>query len=194
VSIYQKLADDNPAIAEYRRGIIYPLINLGEHLTNTGRASLAIGYFARSRDILEALVKEHPADGDSRDLLATSLSGLGRARRRAGDRRAAVADLRRAIALQEELAALRNDGRYDLARNHARLAGLAAEHGSSLAPAEAQAESDRAMDLLKRLVAEGFRTANMSTEPDFDPLRPRPDFQLLLLDLAFPADSFAHPR
>jgi tetratricopeptide (TPR) repeat protein len=194
VAIYQKLADDNPAIPEYRRGIIYGLINIGEHLTNTGRASLAVDYFSRSRDILEALVKEYPAEGENRDLLATSLSGLGRARGRAGDRRAAVADLRRAIALQEGLAALRNDGRYDLARSHARLAGLAAEHGSSLAPAEAQAQSDRAMDLLKRLVAVGYRSAKMSTEPDFDPLRLRPDFQLLLLDLAFPADPFAHPR
>ena len=194
VSIYQKLADDNPAIPEYRRGIIYPLINIGEQLTNTGRASLAIDYFARSRDILEALVKEHPTERENRDLLASSLSGLGRARGRAGDRRAAVADLRRAIALQEGLAALRNDGRYDLARSHARLASLAADHGSGLAPAEAQAQADRAVDLLRRLVAEGFRTPSMSTEPDFDPLRPRPDFQLLLLDLTFPADPFAHPR
>jgi hypothetical protein len=27
-------------------------------------------------------------------------------------------------------------------------------------------------------------------DADLDPLRPRPDFQLLLMDLAFPADPF----
>jgi hypothetical protein len=31
----------------------------------------------------------------------------------------------------------------------------------------------------------------MGTDPDLDPLRPRPDFQLFMMDLNFPADHFA---
>jgi hypothetical protein len=31
----------------------------------------------------------------------------------------------------------------------------------------------------------------MRTDPDLDPLRSRPDFQLLLMDLAMPAEPFA---
>ena len=34
----------------------------------------------------------------------------------------------------------------------------------------------------------------LRTDPDLDPLRSRPDFQALMLDLAFPAESFARPR
>ena len=54
--------------------------------------------------------------------------------------------------------------------------------------------SDRAMELLKQVVAEGYRAPSMSTDPDFDPLRRRPDFQRLLLDVTFPADPFATSR
>jgi hypothetical protein len=32
----------------------------------------------------------------------------------------------------------------------------------------------------------------MRTDPDLDPLRSHPDFQLLMMDLAFPDDAFAH--
>jgi hypothetical protein len=31
----------------------------------------------------------------------------------------------------------------------------------------------------------------MSTDHDLDPLRPRPDFQMLMMDLAFPYEPFA---
>ena len=69
-----------------------------------------------ARDILEALLKGQPANSDYRSGLAFSLTGLGRARRRAGDRAAAAADLRRAAALREGLATLSLEARYDLAR------------------------------------------------------------------------------
>jgi hypothetical protein len=102
-----------------------------------------------------------------------------------------VADLRRAIALREGLASASPEARYSLALNHALLAGLAAEDGSSLAVAEGHAQADRAMQVLKRVVADGYRDATMRTDPDLDPLRGRLDFQLLMLDLAFPPDPFA---
>jgi hypothetical protein len=49
------------------------------------------------------------------------------------------------------------------------------------------------MDALHRALAgfERFR-AEVRTEHDPDPLRTQPDFQALLLDLAFPADPFVH--
>jgi serine/threonine-protein kinase len=194
LAIYQRLADDNPRIPEYRRGISSSLNNIGDLFTDTGHASEAIDCFVRSRDTLGAVVKENPSVADNRNTLAFSFSGLGRARRRAGNPRAAVEDLRRAIALREGLAAITLEARYDLARNWALLAGLAAEEGTGLAPAEAKSHSDRAMNALRHVVAEGFRAPKTSTEPDFDPLRSRPDFQRLLLDLAFPAEPFAPPR
>ena len=48
------------------------------------------------------------------------------------------------------------------------------------------------MALLYRAVAMGYRNRHAyRTEDALDPLRDRPDFQALLLDLAFPADPFA---
>jgi hypothetical protein len=48
------------------------------------------------------------------------------------------------------------------------------------------------MGVLRRAVAAGYReVAWMQRDPDLDPLRARPDFQLLKMDLAFPSKSFA---
>ena len=48
------------------------------------------------------------------------------------------------------------------------------------------------MALLHQAVAVGFRDgAAIGTEDALDPLRDRPDFRLLMMDLAFPAEAFA---
>jgi hypothetical protein len=44
-----------------------------------------------------------------------------------------------------------------------------------------------------RTIAGGYRNvALMRRDHDRDPLRSRPDFQLLMMDLAMPDDPFAH--
>jgi hypothetical protein len=58
-------------------------------------------------------------------------------------------------------------------------------------PTRAGAAADRALAMLARLVAEGYRNPGAGADPDLDPLRGRPDLRPLLLDLAFPADPFA---
>jgi tetratricopeptide (TPR) repeat protein len=84
---------------------------------------------------------------------------------------------------------------YGLACALAQLSTLVGRPEVSPSPAE-QAEiqgyQDRAMDALRRAVAEPERSrAEFRADPDLDPLRARPDYQALLLDLAFPADPFA---
>jgi hypothetical protein len=45
---------------------------------------------------------------------------------------------------------------------------------------------------LRRAIAAGFGLLDgLLTDPDLDPLRSRPDFQLLLMDLAMPRKPFA---
>ena len=57
---------------------------------------------------------------------------------------------------------------------------------------EARTEGDRAMEVLMRSVADGYRKlALMRSAPALDALRPRPEFQALLMDLAFPDRPFA---
>jgi hypothetical protein len=51
------------------------------------------------------------------------------------------------------------------------------------------------MALLGRAADAGLRNlASYRTESALDPLRLRPDFQLLLLDLAFPSEPFGPKR
>ena len=45
---------------------------------------------------------------------------------------------------------------------------------------------------LRRAAAAGFRMLSlMAFDHDLDPLRSRPDFQVLMMDLSFPNDPFA---
>ena len=84
---------------------------------------------------------------------------------------------------------------YDLACNQSLLAGVAMDAGSGLTAAAGQAEADNAMVKPApgrcRRLEQPFPHARDS---DLDPLRLRLDFQLLLLDVAFPNNPFAHDR
>ena len=58
--------------------------------------------------------------------------------------------------------------------------------------AAAPALADRAIDDLRRAAAAGYRNPlYYQYEPALAPLRGREDFQLLMMDLAMPADPFA---
>jgi hypothetical protein len=47
------------------------------------------------------------------------------------------------------------------------------------------------MVVLRRIVAEGYHPPELRNESCLDPLRSRPDFQLLMMDVAFPDWPFA---
>jgi hypothetical protein len=84
--------------------------------------------------------------------------------------------------------------RFDLACGYGLKAQLL---GDARIAADRRRERSRALDLaidhLRRLVATGYRPRLwFENEPQLEPLRSRPDFQTLLMDLAFPAEPFAH--
>jgi eukaryotic-like serine/threonine-protein kinase len=116
----------------------------------------------------------------------------GQARRALGDPAGATADARRALVLMEGLESLSNWVWYLRGCCHAELAGLA---GAGMSAGPAAAEANAAMALLHQAVAKGHRYADsFRTEDALDPLRDRPDFRLLMMDLAFPAEPFAAAR
>src|SRR5262249_30565858 len=144
--------------------------------------------FRESMRIYERLAREHPTVTDYRSGLAFALTGLGRAEYRAGRRANAVEPLRRAVALWEAIPNTAIEARYDLACAHAVLPAAAADPRSGLSPAIAVAEADRAMAALRQAIAAGYgKVGKLRRDPDLLPLRARPDFQLLLMDLAMPA-------
>jgi hypothetical protein len=80
---------------------------------------------------------------------------------------------------------------YDLACYHALFSGAASRPGSGRSADEALAHGEEAMHWLRKTVVSGHVDfAYFRTDTDLDPLRDRPDFQMLLMDLAFPADPF----
>ena len=81
---------------------------------------------------------------------------------------------------------------YSLARSESLLAGSLARRGSGITANEAEAESLAAGSTLKRAIEAGFRDlAHMKADRDLDPIRSGRDFQVLLMDLAFPDRSFS---
>ncbi len=82
---------------------------------------------------------------------------------------------------------------FHIAAYHASGIPLSVDSGSA-AEARRRRLADQAMQALSHAVELGFKDhAKLRTERDFDPLRPQRDFQMLMMDLAFPADPFARP-
>jgi hypothetical protein len=121
-----------------------------------------------------------------------ALNGLGATRFAEGRAADAVASLRRAVAIGDRLRSTSSEVLYYLARCHVLLGGVAGATRSGLSAEEGEAELGRAMDTLRRAVAAGYRSVDwMRRDPDLGALRSRPDFQLLMADLAFPTEPFA---
>src|SRR5262249_4350715 len=124
--------------------------------------------------------------------LVQALKGLGATQLADGRAADAVANWRRAVAIGERLRSDYGETLYYLACCHAPLGG-GARAASSGGPAGAgPAELDRAMAVLRQAITAGYRDgARMRRDPDLEPLRSRPDFWLLMMDLAFPSDPLA---
>jgi hypothetical protein len=79
-----------------------------------------------------------------------------------------------------------------MARAQSLLSAIAAEPGSGLTAADGQAAADAAMTTLHRAAAAGWRdAAYLAADTDLVPIRSRPDFQALKLDIEFPDEPFA---
>ncbi len=190
----QVLADDNSAMSRFVDQIPMSLKNLGDVARSLGRAAEAKGAYKRAISLNERKLQEDPTNVGSRWTLAELLHGRALALRYLGDFAGAAADTRRAQRLFEGLSYLSGPDLFLRACSHAALAGLAGRPGSGVTPAEDEAEADKAIEVLRRAVAMGYRNANeLRIESALDPLRNRPDFRLLMRDVVFPAEPFAPP-
>ena len=112
---------------------------------------------------------------------------------------AAVKFFRGSVKARESVSAPTPEQLYDLACTRAKLAGAAADSGSHLSPAEARAEADQAMAVLRRAVTAGFNSAEkIQKDTDLESLHNRNDFKKLMQELqqpkkpAEPSKSPAH--
>ena len=167
-------------------------------LREMGRPSEALASAAKALAVADDLLRETPDD-------LSRLIARGRAL-------ATVACLEREVpgAMRPETRALLNEAiqrleqhpqlitaqnLYDLSCMLSTLSAPVQQgSGASVTspPLDRAALADRAIVLLRQAVAAGWNDiARMRRDTLLDPLRERPDFQALLLDVAFPRDPFA---
>jgi hypothetical protein len=146
---------------------------------HSGRAE-SLYWLQRWPEVLQDLDQAVPlADGlnlqRTRTRRAATLAHLGEAAEAAAE----ADDLARG-------AGLTSDFLYDLACVYSLSAAAARELSVR------HRYAARAVEVLEQAAREGYRDlANMKKDTDLDPIRNRPDFQVLILDLAFPADPLA---
>jgi tetratricopeptide (TPR) repeat protein len=170
------------------------LIALGDLQEATGEVGGALASYQEARAILQRLADANPSLTLFQSRLAMSHAFVGQARRRGGRVAAAAVEFRRAVTIMDRLAKLQPDGYnlYNLACFRSLLSGIAADPASGLMASEANALGEQAVGALRRAIAAGLQdVAYMRRDTDLDPLRSRRDFQLLMMDLAFPEDPFA---
>jgi serine/threonine-protein kinase len=193
-AIFQWLADANPAVTQFQGELAQTHQVIGSVQDQTGHPAEALASFERAQAILQKLVAANPRHALFQSRLATNHSYVGQARQRAGRPAEAAAEFRRAVAIMERLCDLQPDGYhlYNLACFRSLLLGIAAQPGSGLTSDDVRSLGGQAVDALRRAVAAGLQDlAFMRRDSDLDPLRSRPDFQLLMMDLAFPEEPFA---
>jgi hypothetical protein len=78
---------------------------------------------------------------------------------------------------------------HDLACSH--ILWSAAGREGAIGPVEREARTQRAIAALRRTLLAGAGDLDqVRGDPVLDPLRPRRDFQEMIMDLCFPADAF----
>ena len=100
----QKLADDNPAIADFRSGLAQTLDYIGWQLAQAGKTDEAIGYYMREEAIRQKLAQASSAAPHDRNSLANCQTNTADALRRSGRLEQALAACERALAVREALA------------------------------------------------------------------------------------------
>jgi tetratricopeptide (TPR) repeat protein len=190
-ALNQKLADDNPTFAGYRHALASSHANVADVLRNLGRNAEARQSYEKAIAIREALVGANTETTAYRSNLASNVRRRGLVRLASGETAAAIADARRAIALYEGLPSRSADDSYEMACCHAMLAAAPTDDAGA-ATGNGESEADKTMTLLRLAVLSGFRNHDaMTRETALDSLRNRPDFRLMVMDLAMPVDPFA---
>ena len=131
----------------------------------------------------DGLIQDQPTISQYRAIQAWSLGVLGLTRLAEGDAARATGDVQRALGLLDGLPRRSGELWFETACGHAALSALAGREGSGIPATDGPAEADKALALLKKAVAIGYRAPPFRTEPALDPLRGREDFQKLLTEI-----------
>ena len=104
IALKQKLAQDNPAVTQFRSGLALGRMNLGELLSAPGKFTQAEAEYRAGIAIYQKLADDSPSAPEFRSRLAQTRIGLGRVLAQLGDPSAAEVQYRAAISLYQQLA------------------------------------------------------------------------------------------
>jgi serine/threonine protein kinase/tetratricopeptide (TPR) repeat protein len=193
--IQQRLVDANPTVTDFQNDLARCLANIGDLLAKEGRISETLATLEKGLSISVKLADAHPEFPAYQTQAAITSIDLGMLKADHGDPVAGLRLCRGALDRLTAIKAPQIEELYMLARAHAMIGELLARAPSdpSRDPTDAPAAHfDAAMAVLHRAVALGFRDpVNMPTDRAIDALRSRPDFQVLMMDLAMPKQPFA---
>ena len=134
MAIYQKLADDDPAVTDYRNDLAWSHRALANLLSKTGKPAEAEAEYRKAVAIRQKLVDDNPADTGFRSSLADSHFDHGILLSNTGKPAEAEAEYRKALAIRQKLA---DDNpadtgfRSSLADSHFNLGDPAVEDGQA---------------------------------------------------------------
>jgi tetratricopeptide (TPR) repeat protein len=191
-----RLATDYPDVLQYQLDLAESISDIGSLQARARRLAKALESHEQARTILAKLAESDPSHAMVRLYLAAAHNNIARVQSEIGPREEARASAERARALLEPLPGPLADELYQLARAESLGADLSSPVAVSTSGedrARREAQADRAVSLLKRAIEGGYRNvANLENDPCWRPVQHRHDFQMLLRDLVFPADPFAH--
>ncbi len=193
--VFQKLIDSNPPhyVHRTRSELANVLINMVEIQRRRGRLAEARELCDRAIAIRGTVMKEFPEIVSYRSRMGECWLRSGQVRQAAGEIAGATADWRRALLAYGELKRRSAEIGMFEAGCHAMLSSVAGVSGSGVAASDGPSEAEQAMAILRRIVGAGYHARELRNDSCLDPLRARPDFQLLMLDLVFPAQPFSVP-
>jgi serine/threonine protein kinase len=192
LSILESLAAANPDRPDIRADLTGCYCNLGDVEAAAGQPERARAWYEKALAVHQKRAEADPSEVVSRGLRADAVRRIGTALQASGRWAEAVAYYRQSLDLLGGIRLPRAQDVYDTARCRALIAGAAADPGSGLSTVEGRVEAERAVAMVRQAFAAGYGDLDWarSADPDLKPIRSRPDFRLLMMDLTFPAEPF----
>ena len=176
---WDALMTSSPSIVAYPRGLVEARRALGDLFTRLGRFDRAAAEYETARALARANAAAFPLVADFPVEAALCDEGLGVLALRDGHADDAVERFRHAALALAALPRPRAADLYACSRNRARLLALEPGPGRHV-----DVDAAEVVATLRRAIAAGFRDAPaLAAEPAFDPIRARPDFLFLPLDM-----------
>jgi tetratricopeptide (TPR) repeat protein/tRNA A-37 threonylcarbamoyl transferase component Bud32 len=186
-ALHEELVRANQEVGEFRWRLARCLDDVGRIRARCGQAADAADPLERSAELYDSVARENPVLYRL-DVARNQLS-IALQRAITGRLEEALACIRQAEDLVQRSSSASPVIFYDLACAYS--ACITATVARASTPQERESHTRNAVAALRRAAAEGYNDlGQLRQDPVLDPLRPRRDFQELILDMSFPSDPF----